>query len=57
MRVIVIGYGVQGRKRLKVAGADAVGYVDPIDPGAAFRDVAEVPLDRSEEHTSELQSH
>ena len=45
MRVIVIGYGVQGRKRLKVAGADAVGYVDPIDPGAAFRDVAEVPLD------------
>src|SRR3546814_2916966 len=39
MRCIVVGLGVQGHKRRRVAGADFV-----------------VAVDRSEEHTSELQS-
>ncbi len=46
MRMIVVGYGIQGRKRLLSAGADAVGVVDPIASEAEWRDVAEVPLDR-----------
>jgi predicted dehydrogenase len=46
MRIVVVGYGVQGKKRQRVAGADAVGVVDPISPDAAWRDIAEVPLDR-----------
>ena len=46
MRVIVVGYGVQGQKRLAVAGADAVGVVDPIAAKADFRDLRAVPLDR-----------
>lgn len=45
MRVIVVGYGVQGKKRLRVAGADAVGVVDPIAAEANWRDIREVPLD------------
>lgn len=44
MRVIVVGWGVQGRKRLKAAGADAVGVVDPVSPDARWRDVRDVPL-------------
>lgn len=46
MDVVIAGYGVQGRKRLKVAGSDAVGIVDPVAAEANWRDIAEVPLDR-----------
>jgi len=45
MRVIVIGYGVQGKKRLHFAGTDAVGVVDPFYDKADWRDVLAVPLD------------
>lgn len=45
MRVIVVGYGVQGRKRLRVAGSDGVGVVDPVVADADWRDIADVPLD------------
>lgn len=44
MRVIVVGLGVQGRKRLTVAGADAVATVDPFNAEAGFRSVRDVPL-------------
>src|SRR4051812_28240789 len=46
MRVVVVGYGVQGKKRLRVAGAEAAGVVDPIAGEADWRDIREVPLDR-----------
>ena len=45
MRVIVVGLGVQGRKRLAVAGPDVVGTVDPVQPDATYRALGEVPLD------------
>jgi scyllo-inositol 2-dehydrogenase (NADP+) len=45
MRVLVVGYGVQGKKRLKVAGPDGIGFVDPIAPDANWRDLREVPAD------------
>lgn len=45
MRVVIVGYGVQGKKRLRVAGADGVGVVDPVAPEAQWREIQEVPLD------------
>jgi scyllo-inositol 2-dehydrogenase (NADP+) len=44
MRVIIVGLGIQGRKRRAVAGADAVATVDPVIDGADFRSVQQVPL-------------
>ena len=48
MKVVVVGLGIQGTKRLAVAGPDVVATVDPIHPGAGFRSLAEVPLDTFE---------
>jgi scyllo-inositol 2-dehydrogenase (NADP+) len=45
MRVIVVGTGNQGRKRVKVAGRDLVSTVDPVNPEANFRSVELAPLD------------
>ncbi len=43
MRAIVIGLGVQGRKRRAVAGEDFVASVDPVQEEADYRDLADVP--------------
>ena len=45
MRTIIIGFGVQGRKRLRVAGPDVAGVVDPFAPEAGFQNIRDVPLD------------
>jgi scyllo-inositol 2-dehydrogenase (NADP+) len=44
MRAIVIGLGIQGRKRQNIAGTDAVTTVDPVVVDARFRKVEDVPL-------------
>jgi predicted dehydrogenase len=44
MRSVVVGLGIQGRKRWAFAGADAVATVDPLVPGADFTRVDQVPL-------------
>ena len=44
MRVIVVGLGVQGRKRLAVAGSDVVATVDPVSAEAQYKRVEDVPL-------------
>jgi scyllo-inositol 2-dehydrogenase (NADP+) len=44
MRVIVVGLGIQGKKRLMVAGQDAVATVDPMIEGATYRSVRDVDL-------------
>jgi predicted dehydrogenase len=44
MRVIVVGLGVQGRKRLAVAGKEAVATVDPVNPEAGYKRVEDVPI-------------
>jgi predicted dehydrogenase len=44
MRFLVIGYGVQGRKRLRIAGPECAGVVDPVAAEANFRDIRAVPL-------------
>lgn len=45
MRCLIVGLGVQGRKRLRVAGPEGVGAVDPVAPDVQWRDISEVPLD------------
>ncbi|MBI3506677.1 MAG: Gfo/Idh/MocA family oxidoreductase [Proteobacteria bacterium] len=42
MRVVVVGLGVQGRKRAKVAGSDLVRTVDPAVADADCRSITEV---------------
>jgi predicted dehydrogenase len=44
MRVIVVGLGVQGHKRLSVAGKEAVATVDPFNAEAQYKRVEDVPL-------------
>jgi len=43
MRVVVVGLGVQGQKRRRVAAADAVASVDPVIAEASHRRIEEVP--------------
>ena len=43
MKAIVVGLGVQGYKRRRVAGVDYVASVDPINKEAEYRSVEEVP--------------
>ncbi len=45
MRTLVVGLGVQGRKRQRFLGADFAGDVDPVVEGARWRRVEDVPLD------------
>ncbi len=44
MRIIVVGLGIQGKKRRAVAGKDAVATVDPVIPGTDHKSVQDVPL-------------
>lgn len=44
MRCIVVGLGIQGNKRQRIAGADFVASVDPVKPEAKYRFVEDVPL-------------
>ena len=43
-RVLIVGYGVQGEKRRRFAGADCIGVVDPERPEADWPDLAAAPL-------------
>jgi predicted dehydrogenase len=45
MRTLIVGYGVQGKKRLRVAGKDAVGVVDPVAAKADWRELGDVPVE------------
>ena len=45
MRTIVVGLGIQGNKRLLIAGTEAVATVDPVNPGANYKSIYDVPLD------------
>jgi len=45
MKVIVIGLGVQGYKREKIAGNDIVATIDPYNPDATNKSLEEISLD------------
>jgi len=44
-KVLIVGLGVQGKKRLKIAGSDAVACIDPNKTEADFNKISEAPLD------------
>ena len=44
MRVVVAGLGVQGHKRIRVAGDDVVATVDPIAHDADYKSIEDVRL-------------
>ncbi len=46
MKVIVVGYGVQGVKRKKTAGKDFFASVDPYKKNADFKDISDVDDDK-----------
>jgi predicted dehydrogenase len=48
MRVVIVGLGIQGRKRMAVAGVDVAATVDPLVPEARYRSIEEVPLETFE---------
>lgn len=43
-RVVVIGYGIQGKKRTNYLKDDLIGIVDPIAKDAQFKNIRDVPL-------------
>jgi scyllo-inositol 2-dehydrogenase (NADP+) len=45
MRSLVVGYGVQGKKRQKFAGHDFCAVVDPVAAEANYKRIQDVPLD------------
>jgi scyllo-inositol 2-dehydrogenase (NADP+) len=45
VRVVVVGLGIQGKKRLAIAGKEAVGTVDTVHPQADYKSIQDVPLD------------
>lgn len=45
MRVVIVGLGIQGQKRLAIAGNDVVATVDPLHEKAQFNRIEDVPLD------------
>src|SRR6185436_16249766 len=45
MRIIVVGLGTQGRKRVRAAAGDVVATVDPVNPDANYTSVEQVSLD------------
>ena len=44
LRVVIVGLGIQGKKRLAMAGADVAATVDPLVDTAQYRALEEVPL-------------
>jgi predicted dehydrogenase len=44
VKVIIVGLGVQGNKRRRVAGTDCIATVDPVNAEADFRNIEDVPL-------------
>lgn len=45
MKVIVVGLGIQGVKRKRIAGSDVVATVDPVNKEADYKAVQDVPID------------
>jgi scyllo-inositol 2-dehydrogenase (NADP+) len=44
VRLVVVGLGVQGHKRVRVAGQSVVATVDPVAVGATYTALEQVPV-------------
>ena len=45
MKVLVVGLGVQGRKRSEILGENFVASVDPQVIGATYLNITDAPID------------
>src|SRR4029077_3537350 len=45
LRIVVVGLGIQGEKRLRIAGTDAIATIDPVNPKAQYKTIESVPAD------------
>jgi len=45
MRILIVGFGIQGNKRNAIARDSVVGIVDPLHPMATHKKIEDVPLD------------
>lgn len=45
MKVVIVGLGIQGKKRRIVAGKECTATVDPVHPEASYLKIEDVPLD------------
>jgi scyllo-inositol 2-dehydrogenase (NADP+) len=45
MRAVIIGLGIQGKKRRAIAGAELVATIDPVVAEADYRRIEDVPID------------
>ena len=45
MKTLILGMGVQGKKRKIFCKKDFVGFVDPINKSADWTDIKQVPID------------
>lgn len=45
MKLVIVGLGIQGKKRRVIAGSDVVATVDPIEPTANYKKIVDVPLE------------
>lgn len=45
MKTLIVGLGIQGHKRMAVAGKDVVATVDPVVSTARYKTIDQVPLD------------
>jgi scyllo-inositol 2-dehydrogenase (NADP+) len=43
LKVVVVGLGIQGKKRLAIAGADVAATVDPVQTEAQYKCIEDVP--------------
>ena len=46
LRVIIIGFGVQGKKRSLIASKQLISIIDPLSPVANFKDIKELSLNK-----------
>ena len=46
LRVVIIGFGVQGKKRSLIASEQLISIVDPLSPVANFKDIKELSLNQ-----------
>ena len=44
MKVVVVGLGIQGKKRAEIAGPECIGTVDPFREEATYKNIQDVPL-------------
>ena len=46
MQIVIVGFGIQGKKRKNILGKDFFASVDPYQKNSDFKDLKDIPLDK-----------